>query len=85
MIPQVRSYKSFFFIFLVIPMIMILSKVFTDTAGNYVGLENFKTYFANPLLRQSIGHSLIVSFVTAFSSTGLGLAFAYGITRTNMK
>ena len=76
---------SFFLIFLVVPMIMILSKVFTDTAGNYVGLENFKTYFENPLLRQSIWHSLVVSVVTATASTGLGLVFAYGITRTNMK
>ncbi len=75
----------FFLIFLVIPMVMILSKVFTDTAGNYVGLENFKTYFENPLLRQSIWHSLVVSVVTAAASTGLGLVFAYGITRTNMK
>jgi len=74
-----------FVIFLVVPVLMIFSKVFTDTQGNYVGLENFKTYFANPLLRQSIGHSLWVSLITAVSSTLLGFLFAYGITRTNMK
>lgn len=74
-----------FVIFLLVPLLMIFSKVFTDISGNYVGLDNFKTYFENPLLRQSIGHSLLVSFVTAFVSTLLGFLFAYGITRTNMK
>lgn len=74
-----------FVIFLVVPFLMIFSKVFTDVSGNYVGLDNFKTYFANPLLRQSIGHSLMVSCVTAFVSTLLGFLFAYGITRTEMK
>ncbi|MEE1250302.1 MAG: putative 2-aminoethylphosphonate ABC transporter permease subunit [Lachnospiraceae bacterium] len=74
-----------FVIFLLVPLLMIFSKVFTDISGNYVGLDNFKTYFENPLLRQSIGHSLWVSFVTAFVSTLLGFLFAYGITRTNMK
>ena len=58
-----------FVIFLLVPLLMIFSKVFTDISGNYVGLDNFKTYFENPLLRQSIGHSLLVSFVTAFVST----------------
>lgn len=74
-----------FIFFLVIPIVMIFSTVFTNTAGDYVGLENFRTYFANPLLRQSIGNSLMVSTVTAITSTLFGLLFAYGITRTNMK
>ncbi len=74
-----------FFIFLVLPMLMIFTKVFQDTGGEYVGLDNFREYFSNPLLRQSIGHSLYISFVTALVSTLLGLVFAYGITRTNMR
>jgi len=74
-----------FVIFLLIPIIMIFGKVVTNTAGEYVGLENFKDYFSNPLLRESILHSLCISLITAVGSTGLGLIFAYGITRTNMK
>lgn len=74
-----------FFIFLMLPMIMIFTKVFQDTAGNYVGWDNFRTYFLNPLLRMSIWHSLYISLTTSLISTGLGLIFAYGIARTCMK
>lgn len=75
----------FFAIFLVMPMLMMFGQIFTDDFGNWVGLDNFREYFSNPLLYSSIGHSLLISFVTALSSTLLGLLYAYGITRTNMK
>jgi iron(III) transport system permease protein len=74
-----------FVIFLLMPMVMMFGQVFTDDLGNWVGLENFRSYFSNPLLTGSIVHSLTVSLSTAFISTALGLLYAYGITRTCMR
>ena len=76
---------AWFVIFLIIPIITIFSQVFTDNTGNWVGLENFKTYFGSKTLSIAIVHSISVSLITALVSTILGLLFAYGITRTNMK
>lgn len=76
---------AWFFIFLIVPIITIFGQVFTDNIGNWVGLENFKTYFESKTLSIAIVHSISVSLITAFTSTTLGLLFAYGITRTNMK
>ena len=76
---------AWFLIFLIVPMITIFSQVFMDNGGNWVGLENFKEYFSNEALSISIIHSISVSVITASISTVLGLLFAYGITRTNMK
>ena len=74
-----------FAVFLVMPMLMMFGQIFTDDLGNWVGLGNFKEYFGNPLLFSSIGHSLLISVATATLSTVIGLLYAYGITRTNMK
>lgn len=76
---------AWFAIFLIVPIITIFSQVFTDNTGNWVGLENFKTYFGSKTLSIAIVHSISVSLITALVSTILGLLFAYGITRTNMK
>lgn len=73
---------AWFLIFLILPMLMMFGRIFTDDFGNWVGLGNFREYFGNPLLFNSIGHSLLVSLITAFCATGLGLLYAYGITRT---
>lgn len=74
-----------FAVFLVIPIVMIFSQAVLDNGGNYVGLENFRKYFQSPLLSIAIIHSLAVSLITAAISTVLGLLFAYGITRCNIK
>lgn len=76
---------AFFAIFLIMPMLMMFGQIFSDDFGNWVGLGNFIEYFSNPLLFSSIGHSLLIAFVVATSSTVLGLLYAYGITRTNIK
>lgn len=76
---------AFFIIFLIMPMLMMFGQIFTDDHGKWVGLGNFIEYFSNPILFSSIGHSLFVSLITAAGSTLLGLLYAYGITRTNIK
>lgn len=74
-----------FFIFLIMPLIMMFGQIFSDDMGNWVGLQNFRDYFNNPLMMSSIVHSLVVALVTATASTLLGLFYAYGITRTRIR
>lgn len=76
---------AWFVIFLIVPIFTIFSQVFMDNWGNWVGLDNFKTYFESKVLSVAILHSISVSVITALISTVLGLLFAYGITRTNIK
>lgn len=76
---------TWFLIFLILPMFMMFGQIFSDDHGNWVGLKNFVDYFHNPLLLSSIGHSLTISLFTATVSTLIGLLYAYGITRTNIK
>lgn len=76
---------TWFFIFLILPILMMFRQIFTDDMGNWVGLKNFYDYFHNPLLLSSIGHSLSVSLITAAMSTFIGLLYAYGVTRTKIK
>lgn len=76
---------GFFFIFLIMPMIMMFGQIFSDDQGNWVGLQNFIDYFNNPLMMSSIGHSLSVSIITAACSTLIGLLYAYGVTRTRIR
>jgi len=74
----------FFLLFLIMPMIMMFGQVFYDDMGHYVGLENFRSYFSNPALFNSIGHSLLVSVIVAALATILGLLYAYGVMRTSI-
>lgn len=76
---------TWFLIFLIMPMFMMFGQIFSDDHGNWVGLKNFVDYFHNPLLLSSIGHSLTISLFTATVSTLIGLLYAYGVTRTNIR
>ncbi|MBP5453382.1 MAG: putative 2-aminoethylphosphonate ABC transporter permease subunit [Lachnospiraceae bacterium] len=76
---------AFFVIFLLMPMLMMFGQIFTDDHGGWVGLGNFKEYFSSPILFSSIGHSFTVSLITATGSTLIGLLYAYGVTRTNIR
>lgn len=74
-----------FAVFLIMPTFMMFSQIFTDDLGNWVGLDNFRQYFNNPLLSSSISHSLFISVFTAIFSTTVGLVFAYGVYRCNIR
>lgn len=74
-----------FLIFLAAPMVMIFSNVVTDSKGNYVGLQNFRDYFANPSLLTAILNSIKVSAAATIISVTVAFMFAYGMNRTAMK
>ncbi|MBF0529736.1 MAG: putative 2-aminoethylphosphonate ABC transporter permease subunit [Deltaproteobacteria bacterium] len=68
----------------VLPVGQLLVKSLTDAAGRYVGLANFILYFQTPSLFSSLFHSLWISTLTTIISVGLGLMYAYALTRSKL-
>ncbi|OLN24652.1 Ferric iron ABC transporter, permease protein [Desulfovibrio sp. DV] len=66
----------------VLPLGQLLAKSLYDGSGTFVGLANFRAYFANPALSRSLANSLRVALWTTALAVPLGFAFAYGLTRT---
>ena len=65
-----------------LPLYALLAKGFQAADGTFVGLTNYRTYFATPALFDSIGNSLIVTLITTAIAIPLAFLFAYGLTRT---
>ena len=76
---------GFFAIALVIPLYMMFSRSFRDASGNFIGLENYWTYFDTAALSQSINHSFFISAVSTVIVTVLAFVYAYALTRTCMR
>jgi len=74
-----------FIIIMVLPLIALFMRAFQNNTGEFVGLANYRAYFENPALFQSLRNTISVSLTTAFFSVILGFLFAYGVTRTNMR
>lgn len=72
-------------LFIVIPILMLFFKAFTNLVGEFVGIKNFREYFSNQSLVNALKNSMFVAFVSAAIATSLGLIYAYGITRTNIR
>ncbi|MDR1734249.1 MAG: putative 2-aminoethylphosphonate ABC transporter permease subunit [Oscillospiraceae bacterium] len=70
-----------FALFLLVPLFTLFSKVFQDKGGAFIGLENFRSYFATPSLVLSIGHSFEVSIWSMGIAVVLAFLFAYGLAR----
>ncbi len=75
----------FFVMIMILPLFSLFSKAFYDSAGTFVGLQNYAEYFATPTLFVSIGNTIDISLWTAIVSTALGFAFAYAIRRSNLR
>jgi iron(III) transport system permease protein len=74
-----------FFIILAGPLAGLFSKAFLDRDGIFVGLENYRRYFSSPALTASVFNTLDIALVSAFFSLWLALAYAYALTRTNIR
>ncbi len=70
--------------FLLAPMAAILVKSVQDNAGNFVGLMQFRDYFATPALRSSIWNTLWVASVVTAITVPLAFIYAYALTRSCM-
>ncbi|MDR1246146.1 MAG: putative 2-aminoethylphosphonate ABC transporter permease subunit [Clostridiales Family XIII bacterium] len=74
-----------FTVTLIFPLFSLLSKAFFDKSGAFAGIRNYIDYFGTPSLSVSIRNTAEVSSVTAVFSVLLGLAYAYALTRTNIR
>lgn len=72
-------------VFLVAPIIYLFMQAFLDKSGEFVGLKNFFEYLMSESLLASLKNTMIVSLISTSTSLLLGLAFAYGLTRSNIK
>ncbi len=74
-----------FFIVLVFPLVTLFVKAFQSDEGVFVGVQNFVQYFRTPALVQSLQNTVFVSSVTTAISVSLAFAYAYCLTRTDIK
>lgn len=71
----------FFVIFLVIPMVLLVSKAFQTGDGTFAGLANFRKYLTSPNLRSSFWHTMLISIISMLISVTAAFVMAYCLTR----
>lgn len=74
-----------FAIVLLFPLYSLLSKAFLNADGSFAGVANYVKYFSTPALSVSISNTVTVSVIAAILGTVLGFAYAYGVTRTQIR
>ena len=69
-------------LFLLAPLASILVMSVQDKAGAFVGIAQFREYFATPALRSSIWNTLWVATVVTAITVPLAFFYAYALTRS---
>jgi iron(III) transport system permease protein len=72
-------------VFLLAPLAAILVKSVQDKSGAFVGLLQFREYFATPALQRSIWNTFWVALVVTGITIPLAFAYAYALTRSCMR
>ncbi|MEP6656477.1 MAG: putative 2-aminoethylphosphonate ABC transporter permease subunit [Betaproteobacteria bacterium] len=72
-------------LFLLGPMATILIKSVQDKSGAFVGLMQFRDYFATPALKSSIWNTFWVAIVVTGITIPLAFSYAYALTRSCMR
>src|SRR3954464_2630381 len=72
------------FVFLALPLFLILIKALQAPDGSFIGLGNFTSYLASPSLLRSLWHSVWVSALVTLVTVPLAFGFAYAMTRSRM-
>ncbi len=75
-------YAGFFLVALVVPLYLMVSRSFKDSAGNFIGLDNYLLYFQTPALSNSISNSFFVAAVSTTIVIAVAFVYAYALTRT---
>ncbi len=70
------------FVFLALPLALVLIKTLENRDGQFVGGLNFIEYFRTPALVDSIGNSLSFALMTTAIVLPLAFGFAYAIQRS---
>lgn len=72
-------------LFLLGPLAAILVKSVQDKDGAFVGLQQFREYFATPALKLSIWNTLWVATTVTAITVPLAFTYAYALTRSCMR
>lgn len=75
---------AFLIFAIALPLWALLSKSFLNARGEFVGLANYVTYFANPTLVDSLFNSVFVAVVSTLIVIPLAFTYAYALTRTQL-
>lgn len=73
---------SALFVFLTLPLAMLLVRSVEDRTGGYVGLVNFAQYLSSSAFERSATNTLTFAALTTLLTVPLAFAFAYAIQRT---
>ena len=74
----------FLMVIVVLPIFSLFMRAFVDRQGDFVGLQNFITFFTTSNMRVSLVNTLHVSSLITFVSVSLAFLYAYALSRTNM-
>jgi iron(III) transport system permease protein len=72
------------FVFLTVPLAMILVRSVEGRGGEFAGLANFIQYVRSPALAQSTWNTLVFAVLTTLVTVPLAFLFAYGIQRSRI-
>ena len=70
---------------LIAPLFMLMQSAFLNEQRQFVGLENFIQYFANPALMSSIFNSIWVSLTAMLITVSLASVYAFALTNCNIR
>lgn len=70
---------------LIAPLFMLMQSAFLNEQRQFVGLENFIQYFANPVLMSSIYNSIWVSLTAMLITVSLASVYAFALTNCNIR
>ncbi|TKI54086.1 putative 2-aminoethylphosphonate ABC transporter permease subunit [Brevibacillus antibioticus] len=68
-----------------LPLGQLFSKAFYNKNGQFIGLDNFVTYFSTPALAGSLTNTLYISAMTTLIAVTLAFLFAYALTRSGIR
>ncbi|MBH0331147.1 phosphonate ABC transporter permease [Brevibacillus brevis] len=68
-----------------LPLGQLFSKAFYNKNGQFIGLDNFVTYFSTPALAGSLNNTLYISGMTTLIAVTLAFLFAYALTRSGIR
>ncbi|GEA61095.1 ABC transporter permease [Vibrio comitans NBRC 102076] len=74
----------FMLVFILMPLWAMLTKSVQNSSGEFVGLENFITYFSSPSLWYSLTNTLTIGFLVMVIVGVLAFGYAFALTRSCM-
>lgn len=72
------------FLFIVLPLSIMITKSFFNMDGDFVGVSNYTAYFSNPALTSSIFNSLFIAGIATSITLVTASIYAYALTSSHI-